>query len=329
MLERATRGVNKVFFAITGIKPYRFLLRKENAKKSLVSLARFRQFPIFHWVQIETSTYCNRKCHGCPVSLFPREKAFMSDETFTKIVDDLSGLRFSGVIHLHSFNEPLADRTIVEKVRLISKSLPNAKIKMNSNGDFLTLKLLKQLVSAGLGELYVTQYDGKISDRLLKILDKTGNREREILAVRVKSDLDFVGNRAGLLGNVAVYEPMLADCNRPSNHLVINYKGDVVICCNDYLGEMFFGNVMETSLLDIWSCEKFKSIRRLLRLKMRNRIELCRRCNFYGDIYSYRDLTEEEIRRFNFNVRLRKGKRGMIPQRLANALDILHGQDWI
>ena len=325
----AKSAIKKLSVRITGVELYRFILRKENAKKSLAAFVRFRQFPMFHWVQIEASTYCNRKCHGCPVSVFPREKDFMSDETFTKIVDELSGLKFSGTIHLHSFNEPLADRTIVEKVRFISKRLPKAQIKMNSNGDFLTLKLLRQLFSAGLEEISLTQYDGKVSERLHKILDKAGNRERAIIKVRVKSDFDFVGNRGGLLGNVVVCEPILADCNRPSSQLVIDYKGDVVICCNDYLGEMSLGNVMEASLLDIWNCKRFKSIRQSLKLKRRDRIELCRKCNFYGDIYEYQDLTLAEIRKFNFEVRLQKGRRPMIRKLFPNSLDIFRGHDWI
>ena len=323
-------GVKKVFFAVTGVEAHRLLIRKENVIKGIKAFFQFRQWPMFNWVQIETSTFCNRNCHGCPVSLFPRKKAFMSDEVFGKVIDDLARLNFAGIIHLHAFNEPLADKTIVEKVRLISKRLPKAQIKMNSNGDFLSFDMLSQLVSAGLKELYVTQYDGRISQRLLRILDKAGSREKEVLKVRVKSDLDFVGNRAGLLApEIGCCEPLLADCNRPSNQLVINYRGDIVICCNDYLAKISLGNVMGSSLLEIWNSKKFKLIRRLLRLKMRGRIELCRRCNFYGDIYSCRDLTEEEIKCFNFNVRLRKRTNRITPQRLANALDILRGHDWI
>jgi GTP 3',8-cyclase len=329
MLERATKGFKKAFFAITEIELYKLVIRKSNAIKSIRALLRFRQWPMFHWIQIETSTYCNRKCHGCPNATFPREKDFISDETFTKIIDDLVGLKFSGIIHLHSFNEPLADRTIVEKVCLISKRLPKARIEMNSNGDFLTLKLLSQLASAGLGELYVTQYDGKVSDRLLKILEKAGNREREILAVRVKSDSDFVGNRAGILNNVTISEPILGGCNRPFNQMVINYKGDVIICCNDYFGKEVLGNVENDRLLDIWSCHRFKTIRRLLRMKRRNCIELCRSCNFMGDIYSYRDLSDSEIRELNMKVRLKDGNWKILPKILKGSVDILRAHSWV
>ena len=318
---------NKFFLAITGFEPRKLYVRKEHIKRNVVAFVRFKQWPMFHWVQIETSSYCNRKCEGCPVSLYPREKKYISETIFTKIVNELVGLSFSGTIHLHSFNEPLADRTIVDKVRLISKSLPKAKIKMNSNGDFLTPKLLRQLLSAGLDRLYVTQYDGKINERIANVLKEIDERERAIMTVRVKTA--FLGNRAGLLSNIVVQEPILAGCNRPFNQLVINYKGDIVICCNDYLEKEVMGNVEDATLLDIWNCDRFKSIRRLLRMKNRNSIGLCNRCNFMGDICEYRDLSNEEISKFNAKARLEARKWKILPKMLQNPLDILRAHYWL
>jgi GTP 3',8-cyclase len=321
-MGKKLKSVAKNFFVrTTGIVPYRLFARKEDAIKSLKSLVRFKQWPIFHLVTIETSSYCNRKCYTCPVSEFPRDKMYMPQEMFTKITADLVQIGFSGIIHLHFYNEPLADRTILEKVEHIANRLPKAQIRMNSNGDFLTSNLLKKLVLAGLDELYITQYDGKINTRIVDISANASNLEEDVLIVRVKSD--FTGNRAGLLSNIVVSEPILADCNRPSHQLIINCRGDVVICCNDYLGKLVLGNVAESSLIAIWNSKQFVSIRRLLRMKKRNLLELCKNCNFLGDIYDCRDLTANEIEAFNRSVQQQNPIKKIFPQLFINSLDRL------
>jgi radical SAM protein with 4Fe4S-binding SPASM domain len=317
----------RFFFRATGIEPYRLSARKDSTKENLSTFFRLRSWPMFHWVTVETSTFCNRKCLNCPVSAFPRDTKFMSERIFTKIIEDLGRIRFQGIIHLHWYNEPLADRTITEKIRVISKKVPRARIVINSNGDFLTSRLLRELALTSLNELYITQYDGEISRHILDILEKAEDWERQIVKVRAKSN--FVGNRAGLLSQTVVNEPLLAGCNRPSNQLIINYKGDAVICCNDYLGKVTLGNVGKTSLLGIWKCEQFKSIRRLLTAKRRDRITLCKSCNFLGDIYDCRDLTSNEIRKFNEKVRLRNSKSRLVPVMLENRLDILRCHGWV
>jgi GTP 3',8-cyclase len=318
--KRLKKTAKELFVRGTGIEPYRLFARKENLLNNLEALIQFRR-PIFHWLTIETSTYCNRKCHACPVSTSPRNKLYMPENMFMKIVGDLVRMKFTGIIHLHLFNEPLADKTIFEKVKILSNKLPMAQIKMNSNGDFLTNKLLSKLALAGLDELYITQYDGEVTKRTLEVLAKASDAEKDVLTVRVKSN--FVGNRAGLLNNVVVEEPILADCNRPSHQLIINCSGDIVICCNDYFGKVVFGNVTENGLLDIWRSEQFESIRRLLRMRKRNKIELCKSCNFFGDIYGCRDLTSGQINAFNKIVRQRNTMNRIVPHLLMNSLDRL------
>jgi len=313
--------IKNFFVRLTGIKPYRLHARTNNYVKSIYAYMRHKQFPIFHWIAIETSSYCNRKCKSCPVSIFPREKRFMSNKTFNNIIINLTCLNYSGIIHLHLYNEPLADPTIVEKCRIISKSLPNAQLMMNSNGDLLTVDLLKHLVEAGLKELYVSQYQGRISKHMLKILCEAKGTEKQVLRVEPRSN--FVGNRAGLLNNVTIRESLLTDCNRPSNQLVVNYKGDVVLCCNDYLGKVVLGNVNETPLLNIWNCEKLASIRKLLGDRNRDQIEMCKKCNYFGDIYDSRDLTEHEIYTHNRIFRKEIKKYKIIPYRINNLLQRL------
>ena len=58
----------RLFFSITGIQPYmapRILL---NHKRSIYDFIRFRKWPMFRRVLIETSSFCNRRCLTCPVA---------------------------------------------------------------------------------------------------------------------------------------------------------------------------------------------------------------------------------------------------------------------
>jgi radical SAM protein with 4Fe4S-binding SPASM domain len=239
----------------------------------------------------------------------------MDENMFETIADELGELNFSGIIYLQQYNEPLADPRIVQKVGSLKKKVPRAVIDINSNGDFLTIKLLKDLVSAGLNRLLVTQYRTEMHSNIKKIIEEANEKEKKVLVVRCKTD--FIGNRAGNLDKYTVPETLNAGCYLPSDQLVINYKGEVLICCNDYYGKVILSKVGRASLVDIWSNQKFRNIRKVLKKKQRFKIETCKGCNFLGDI-QYRDLTPEEVIKYN---------RGLTDWRRED-LD-RHEEDWI
>lgn len=51
-------------------------------------------------------------------------------------------------------------------------------------------------------------------------------------------------------------------CKFPWDYLVIQWNGDVVGCCRDYNGHNNMGNVLDSSLLDIWNSERYASFRK-------------------------------------------------------------------
>lgn len=95
-------------------------------------------------------------------------------------------------------------------------------------------------------------------------------------------------NRSGNIPDFrpATVEPLNKHCTRPFRFLNINWKGNAILCCNDFYGETNMGNVMETSLLDIWNCAAFH----LYRLKLQNKKRdcfLCDKCDFTGGFYPH------------------------------------------
>src|SRR5947207_599758 len=67
------------------------------------------------FVEIETFTYCNRKCWFCPNATIParQDKAgnrYMDEDLYLRILRDLGSIEYDGQIQFGRYNEPLADR---------------------------------------------------------------------------------------------------------------------------------------------------------------------------------------------------------------------------
>lgn len=127
-------------------------------------------------VNLETNSYCNRKCHYCPVSITNRGKnTQMKSEIFEKILDELREIDYASSVSLNLYNEPLSDKNLIYKLQCIKDKLPKAFLRFNSNGDFLTPNLLDKLESSGLDYLNITLHTTKANsyndDESLKKLD--------------------------------------------------------------------------------------------------------------------------------------------------------------
>ncbi|MCZ9956224.1 hypothetical protein [Brachyspira hyodysenteriae] len=59
------------------------------------SLIKYKDMYFFYMVQLEISTYCNRKCHYCPNKDYETPKEFMSWEVFKKAIEDLKKINFT------------------------------------------------------------------------------------------------------------------------------------------------------------------------------------------------------------------------------------------
>lgn len=95
-------------------------------------------------------------------------------------------------------------------------------------------------------------------------------------------------NRSGNIGwfQKPLAEPLQKMCVRPFRFMNVNWKGDVILCCNDYHADIKFGNVMKASLADIWNSEQFNAYRVALLGKDRD-IGLCRGCDYSGGSYPH------------------------------------------
>jgi radical SAM protein with 4Fe4S-binding SPASM domain len=63
--------------------------------------------------------------------------------------------------------------------------------------------------------------------------------------------------------------------------MYINYRGEAVLCCNDWRFEVVLGDTAESSLLDIWTNDRYRAYREQLWRQNRH-MPLCASCDYRG-----------------------------------------------
>lgn len=234
-------------------------------------------------VAIEINSFCNRKCPHCPHFDHIRPVEFLADEVVYGIIDELRRHKFEGNITYNLFSEPLLDKRLPKFVQYTREALPCALIYLNTNGDLLNLELWNILRKAGLEYAIVGQYDGQINNNISELLSELSDVEKKRLSVRLFDiHTKYVNNRAGLVKtDKQVTLPLKAFCMRPFYQLCVNYKGNIVLCCMDYLGLVEVADVRKQKLFRVWRWNlKFLYYRIKLVFKSRSHLTLCETCDY-------------------------------------------------
>jgi len=227
---------------------------------------------LFGSVVIETISICNRKCSFCPLTYDATPGEVMTNEIFNKIITELKELNFKGKICLSCYGEPILDKKLIERVEKIKKEL-NSFITINTNGDFLTYKKFKELVSAGIDVFCLSQHDKEPSEQIKLLFSNIKEDElKHIIFQTVTENSITLTNRGGSVPTKTLHPffcaPML---------LIIRADGAIPICCNDYYKEINFGNIKEEKLLDIWNKPFYKKVRNEIKKGIFN-FEICKKC---------------------------------------------------
>ncbi|MCA9118783.1 MAG: SPASM domain-containing protein [Planctomycetaceae bacterium] len=262
-------------------------------------------------VRVETTNHCNASCTFCPRDTIGREKTFMSEELYEKIIDECVEGKCK-TVHLHNFGEPLLDKRLPQWVRL-AKDRGIPKVKIFTNGSLLSGKMAEGLIDSGLDELKVSidGVDAKEFDLLRvglkhsvvmknvrefrQLRDERGSGPTIIAAccqtsnrnettqmldgVVDKIDFATLHNWAGARGilpaNVSIRKP----CDRLWRTFTILVNGDVALCCLDHSGKEIIGNCQQERIVDIWSNEKYRQLRQLHMQSRQGEMSLCNGCS--------------------------------------------------
>jgi organic radical activating enzyme len=238
-------------------------------------------FP-FKSVSIETTSICNLACDYCPNSKFERDKAFMQESTFYRIIDSISDYtpEFSGEIRPHMYGEPLIDNRLEDFIRYAKHRLPKIQLTIFTNGHFLTPERFLSLKQAGADLFHISQHSltplPQLSDTLAHI--KANYPELYTVSYNVEYLAEYKMNRGGLIDVVSQplqdkYYSRCASCR----DLTFDVNGNAVLCCNDYFGRHTFGNIQNMSVQKIWEGAEYSTIRNMLFFGMLP-VPMCQAC---------------------------------------------------
>lgn len=246
-------------------------------------------FPIFRQVLIETRTDCNNHCKFCPHAFNKKTLGIMSWECYKQIINQLSDINYNGRIALMLSNEPLLEERMEEMIVYARQKSPRFFLDMTTNGTLLTVDKLDKFFKLGLDNININDYRSdrdkypeKWSKYIEPIYSAYWNNPKVSFQKR-KTD-ETLPNYAGNIPQK--FNPKeFGFCNYPFRKLTIAFNGDILLCCDDFMYNTFYGNVQKDKLIDCWNNPELNKIR--LSLLNNNRIGLCERCNDFQDYNTY------------------------------------------
>jgi hypothetical protein len=219
-----------------------------------------RDFPRLFVLEIETSSYCNRRCITCIRNSHPDKETvtswfemnYMPTEDVLEIVKQVQDMGFTHRVNLSHYNEPLLDPRLPELGQRV-KDLGFTDITFHSNGDFLTEKLAKELDGV-FSHIAIALYvnDSPIKrDLITKMFDTT-----KIIFV----DNHHVATHFSPSFPVATLarKHMMHSCIEPSARIIFNHKGQMLFCCEDVVGNFDLGSFPEQSVKELWDNAQVK-----------------------------------------------------------------------
>ncbi len=324
-LNAAGDGQNEAEYLLKEIDnqlqvPSGFDLSQEHAplivllnQKCIISTLHFRYLNDAHmkreafrqavnYIDIETSSRCNRKCLYCPNSQNDRLSfnEFMEESVYTSFINDLYAIDYDRELHFVGYSEPLLYvDDLLRRVALARKMLPKAHLIAFTNGDYLEPETVEQLIFAGCSEIKISVHlppgkpykDESIFTRINKIATRLNTpiipqsyvKDTHIAARLVhegiliqiyQTDYERLGsNRAATLKGIGPkIDTRTSACLMPICQFIVGYKGAVVPCCvmvsddprnSKYLvGHIGRASGRTNSIFDIYSGNMFVEWRR-------------------------------------------------------------------
>lgn len=211
-------------------------------------------------IEVEIHSYCNRRCDYCPNAVGDRlgSNQRMPDDIWSMILADLHEIDYAEYFVFSNYNEPLADRTVLQRIRQARQAIPRARIMVYSNGDYLNEAYLEELVAAGLDYLHISihckpgssyrevdalNHIAKLERRIRSPIHFQQLKPGEFIFARVphpKMEIEVRAinyhhhgtNRGGLVRRTTPVPKRSLPCYFPFTHFQVGYRGDVVPCCH-------------------------------------------------------------------------------------------------
>lgn len=265
---------------------------------------------LFNTLCLEINARCNRSCAWCPVAYNTRPDEIMPPDLVFKAFMELGEIEYSGRIELYIYNEPLKDMgRALHTLARARAVVPRACLMIATNGDYIkSASDINRLYDIGLNQLLINCYSPGLYEKRLKwieelpadvsrtlgVYNNSGPRKR-VIQMLDKSNPETFGsgvfrmlNRAGNIPDFLppLDKPVSRMCVKPFRLLNINWRGEALVCCQDYHGDVAYGNLTDNTLVELWEHPVMNEYRARLLAKDRS-LPLCNACDCYAGAYPH------------------------------------------
>lgn len=170
--------------------PFRTIYDNENFASVLQNKHRLPDFPFL--VDIELTNHCNLACIMCPRHAMKRDKGFMSEEIFRKIIDECA--KYKTPIRFIRFGEPFLHPNIIGFCQYAkSKKL---MLHITNNGLAIEERHMHALVDLAVDSV-IFSFQGTTKERYQSIrnnrlYDKLTNAIKRLVQIRGDREKPFI-----------------------------------------------------------------------------------------------------------------------------------------
>ena len=250
-------------------------------------------------IRFEITTHCNYNCVICPRDKFCRPKTTMPTKLFSTCLEKIQDATNQyTIVSMAGFGEPLMDKDFLDKVEIAYKK--GFEQTLTTNASLLTVEKFLRMQEMGMRTIKVSFYGmtpqsysavhgiDRDSPRFEKLLDTLNEicalqkQTRLALIFNVTQGyndkdlepwLDYWKDKAALVEawkphnwvygrNLrAVAAEKRKTCGRPfSGPLQVQVDGTVNMCCFDFNGDLFLGDLKTQTLDEIFAKDAFKNL---------------------------------------------------------------------
>lgn len=278
-------------------------------------------------ILLEPTNACNLRCRMCPAYGEGVEKrrdiGQIERANWMRAIDEISSWPTHVNLDIHGAGEPLLHPEFMD-ILGYAAGMKNITVGFICNATLLDREKAQEVVklktdwvcfSVDGGEKEVFEYYRKgavletVEENIHNMLSLRKNGRPNIsfnMVHHADADIDmFIKKWAGLVDSLVISSKKPVDrrdnsrlklkkpCPLLYQQLVIGWPGKTGLCCEDYWGDYITGEFPSQRLYDIWHGEPLRRARGLHESFQKDRIDLCRTCDF-TIFHQYHEETVEK-----------------------------------